>query len=191
MKYFTKVNMAILYSKYDTLLLKIFSISDSSEGDVQMKQFSSQSTLFEKIWMITSSSLKGFSQVLLVNNALSGLLILIGITIHSPLLGLMAFLSSVVGTLTGTYFGGDKLKIQEGIYSFNAILTGIAAMLFLTNEMRWLVALLLAMVASLLMVALSKTFARWKIPILTLPFVVVTWIGLLFSYMIKAMHIKS
>ena len=130
-----------------------------------MQQINRQSTLFNKTWMIITSSLKGFSQVLLVNNALSGFLILIGISIHSPLLGLMAFLSSVVGTLTGTYFGGDKPKIQEGIYGFNAILSGIAAMLFLTNEMRWLVALLLAMVASLLMVALSKTFARWKTPI--------------------------
>ncbi|WP_269050940.1 urea transporter [Sporosarcina sp. G11-34] len=137
-----------------------------------------------------SSSLKGFSQVLLINNAITGVIILIGITIHSPLLGLIAFLSAIVGTLTGTYIGGDKAKIQEGIYSFNAILTGIAVMLFLTDDFRWISALLFAAGSSVVMFLLSKPCTKWKIPILTVPFVGVTWIGLLISYNIKAMHIN-
>ena len=73
-----------------------------------MHQINPKSSLTNKLYLLISSSLKGFSQVILVDNAFSGLLILIGITLHSPFLGLMAFLSSLVGTLTAQYCGGDR-----------------------------------------------------------------------------------
>ena len=135
-------------------------------------------------------SLKGFSQVMLMENALSGGLILLGITIHSPLLGLMAFISSLAGSLTGHYIGADKSAIHQGLYGFNSLLCGIAVMLFLQNDWRWLIAPITAIMAAVLMFYLSKYLAKWKIPILTFPFVVVTWLGLLAAYTIKALHIN-
>ena len=52
---------------------------------------------------------------MLVDNAVSGSLILIGIILQSPLLGLMAFISSFIGTVIGKYFG-DLETVQKGIY---------------------------------------------------------------------------
>ena len=89
-----------------------------------MESFKLDSTDFIRI------SLKGFSQVMLIENAVSGGLIFLGIALHSPLLGLMSLLSSLVGTLTGKYCGGDKTAVNQGIYGFNSILSGIAVMLF-------------------------------------------------------------
>ena len=119
---------------------------------------------FDSIKNLIRISLKGFSQVMLMDNAISGGLILLGITLHSPLLGLMALLSSMVGTLTGKYCGGDKIAVSQGIYGFNSILSGIAVMLFLQNDWNWLIALFAAVAAALLMVFLSKFLAKWNIP---------------------------
>ena len=147
-----------------------------------MHQINPKYSLTNKLYLLISSSLKGFSQVILVDNAFSGLLILIGITLHSPVLGLMAFLSSLVGTITAQYCGGDSSMIRAGIYSFNSVLSGIAATLFLTGDTRWLIALLAAAVAALSMAMLAKWFAKLGVPVLTIPFVLITWIGLLVAY---------
>lgn len=147
-----------------------------------MQQVSFNRSFLDKFSSSISASLKGFSQVLLVGNTFSGCLILLGITLHSPILGLMAFLSSLVGTITGKYCGGDHHMIQQGIYGFNSVLCGIAAILFLHGDKRWFIALFAAAIAALLMVILSKVLNKWRIPVLTIPFVFVTWIGLLAAY---------
>jgi urea transporter len=154
-----------------------------------MYQINPNPSLINKFYLLISSSLKGFSQVILIDNAFSGLLILIGITLHSPFLGLMAFLSSLVGTITAQYCRGDRSMIRAGIYSFNSVLSGIAVILFLTGDNRWIIALLAAAISALSMAFLTKRFAKWGIPVLTIPFVLITWIGLLVAYQIDVLHI--
>jgi len=153
-----------------------------------MQQINSNPTLPEKFIALLTASLKGFSQVILVDNAFSGFLILIGITLHSPFLGLVAFLSSIIGTLTAQYCDGDRMLIRAGIYSFNSVLSGIAVVLFLTGGNRWIIALFSAVIAALSMAVLTKWFDKWGIPILTLPFVFITWIGLLVTYRTDVLH---
>ena len=48
-----------------------------------------------------TASLKGISQVLLIENAISGLLILLAITTSSYLLGIMTLLSAFIGNIVG------------------------------------------------------------------------------------------
>lgn len=132
--------------------------------------------------MILSSSLKGFSQVLLVNNTVSGLLILTGITLFSPVLGLMTFLASIVGTLTGLFLRADGDAIRNGIYSFNSVLCAITPILFLYDDKRWFFAILAAVLAAIAMNGLTTFLDRWNIPVLTAPFIFITWLGLLFAY---------
>lgn len=144
----------------------------------------------QKFYALISASLKGFSQVLLVGNSFSGLLILIGITIHSPTLGGMAFLSSLVGTMSAKYLGGDRTLIKDGIYSFNSVLCSITAILFLNGDKRWFVAIFAAAFAALLMLLLMKLLAKWNIPPLTIPFVFITWIGLLIAYRTDKLHMN-
>lgn len=155
-----------------------------------MQKISPHSTVADSLLTLLSASLKGFSQVLLVENKISGCLILLGISLHSPLLGFMAFCSAVVGNVTAKYCGGDEVLIRQGIYSFNSILAGVAVMLFLHDTIRWSIALVAAAAAAILLSSLGKMFAKWDIPLLTFPFVIVTWIGLLLTYQIPAVHIN-
>ena len=60
-----------------------------------------QTVEIQKVKLLILFSLKGFSQVMLMENRISGSLILLGISLYSPYLGLMAFLSSIVGTSIG------------------------------------------------------------------------------------------
>ena len=141
-----------------------------------------------KLVSLITTSLKGFSQVLLVGNAFSGFLILLGITLHSPVLGLMAFLCSITGTITGKYCGGDRSLISMGVYGFNSILCGISAILFLHGDKRWFIAIFAAVLAALSMKMLSKILDKWNIPVMTVPFVVITWIGLLIAYRVDTLY---
>ncbi len=149
-----------------------------------------QSIDFRNLQSLIVISLKGFSQVMLMENALSGGLILLGITIHSPLLGLMALISSIVGTLTGHYIDGNKQAIRKGLYGFNSLLCGIAVTLFLQDDWRLLIAPIAAIIAAVLMFYLSKFLEKRRIPVLTFPFIIVTWTGLLVAYKIKGLHIN-
>lgn len=153
-----------------------------------MFQLAPSSNYTQKLYLLIAASLRGFSQVLLVGNAFSGFLILIGITLHSPSLGGMAFLASLVGTMTGKYLGADRFLINEGIYGFNSVLCGIAAVLFLHGDKRWFIALFAAAVAALTMKILMNIFEKWNIPVLTIPFVVITWIGLLVAYRVDVLY---
>lgn len=146
-----------------------------------------QLNTFWRFWI--PASLKGFSQVLLVGNTFSGFLILIGITLFSPILGLMTFLSAFIGTLVGYYCEQDKSIVKNGIYSFNAILSGITPILFLNGDKRWLIALLAAGLASLTMKFLSILLDKIQIPVLTIPFVLITWIGLRIAYRVDTLYI--
>ena len=159
-----------------------------TKGVVFLIQLNHQHGLFNTFQNLISSSLKGFSQVLLVGNTFSGFLILIGIVLFSPILGLMAFLSSLVGTITGKYCGGEPHLIREGVYSFNSTLCGITAVLFLHGDKRWFIALFAAGLAALSMKMLSKVLDKWNIPILTFPFVIITWVGLLIAYRVDKLY---
>ncbi len=123
---------------------------------------------------------------MLMENRFSGGLILLGLILHSPYLGLMALLSSIVGTSIGLL--KDKETAKKGIYGFNSILSGVAAMLFLHGDWRWIIALIAAASSAFLMYFLSMIVIRWKIPVLTTPFVAITWIGLLVTYPINFLH---
>jgi len=70
--------------------------------------------------------LKGYSQVMLQNNSITGLLFLAGIFYNSWILGLGAVIGVIAGTVTAFIMKYDKNDIDAGRYGFNAVLVGIA-----------------------------------------------------------------
>ena len=96
-----------------------------------------------------AASLKGISQVILIENAITGLLILIAITIDSYYLGIIALLSAIIGTLVGKFGGADEKTINQGLFGYNSVLTGMALALFLSGPYMWIIALVGAAVAAI------------------------------------------
>ena len=121
----------------------------------------------------------------------SGFIILIAITIASYSLGIMALLSSLIGTLIGRFGGAKEDVINRGIYGYNSVLTGMALYLFLQGDERWFIALVGSAIAALLTATMLHVFRETTgIPILTFPFIVITWFLLLATYRLVVFKIS-
>ncbi|MEH6947618.1 urea transporter [Bacillus sp. JJ634] len=156
-----------------------------------MRQSKNAFTSKETFYSMISVSLKGISQVALIENAISGFIILIAITISSYYLGIMTLASSIIGTLIGKVGGADENSVRAGLYGYNSVLTGIALTIFLTESSKWIIALFGAAFAAILSAAMMHFMKNTAIPILTFPFIILTWFMLLTSYRLKAFQLNT
>jgi urea transporter len=126
-----------------------------------------------------SPFLIGIGQIMLQNNALTGVLFFIGIFINSPIMAL----GTVVGTVASTY-AAKLLKyenddIEDGLYGFNGALIGISLLVFFQSSIAiWISIVLLSAVSTVFM----KQFLKRKLPAFTFPFVLLVWIALYFFH---------
>ena len=86
---------------------------------------------------------RGIGQVMFQNNALSGLLMLIGIFLNSWQMGLLAVSGNIISTLTARISGYDCDDIKNGLYGFNGTLVGIAVGVFMLLTVSSLMLMLL------------------------------------------------
>ena len=137
------------------------------------------------------ASLKGISQVIFIENVVSGILILIAITIASYELGIITLCSSLIGTVIGKIGGANEKSVSTGLYGYNSVLTGLALMLFLTGPTRWMIALAGAVIAAIFSSAMVHFMKNTGLPILTFPFIILTWFMLLVSYRLEAFRLSN
>ena len=93
---------------------------------------------------------RGIGQVMFQNNALSGLLMLIGIACNSWQLAILAIAGTIVSTLTASLLKYNKRDIRDGLYGFNGTLVGIAIGVFMEIN---ILSILLLSVTHLLVVS--------------------------------------
>jgi len=138
---------------------------------------------------VIDSLLRGVGQVMFQNNAITGLLFLVGIFINSYKYGLTALLGLVVATLAAYLLGADRSLIRNGLFGFNGVLTGIALSVFLRWD--WHVAayiILGAIVSTIVMMGLAKLLISWDMAPLTGPFVLTAWLLLFALYHFGQLH---
>lgn len=119
---------------------------------------------------------RGIGQVMFQNNALSGLLMLIGIFLNSWQMGILAISGNIISTLTAHFSGYGRDDIKNGLYGFNGTLVGIAVGVFMELSIG---SLLLMAVASCVSTWISRLFSfQRSLPGFTAPFILSVW-GLL------------
>lgn len=143
-----------------------------------------------KFLTFIAASLKGISQVILIENAITGLLILIAITVESYYLGIIALLSAIIGTLVAKFGGADKQSINQGLLGYNSVLTGMALASFLSGPYMWIIALVGSAIAAIFTATMMHFMQKTEIPILTFPFIILTWFILLASYKLKVIRLS-
>ncbi|NWT48537.1 UT2 protein, partial [Chroicocephalus maculipennis] len=74
--------------------------------------------------------LRGISQVMFVNNPLSGLIVVAGFLVQNPWWTLTGCLGTVVSTLTALVLGQDRSAIAAGLYGYNGVLVGLLMAVF-------------------------------------------------------------
>ena len=134
-------------------------------------------TIFQEI----KTLLLGFSQVFLLQSALSGALILAGLFCISWQLALLALLGCLVSRSVASLWRDTKSEIADadGLYGFNGTLVGIAIGVYW--EISWL-SILLLVVGAALSTWLARALRRHAhLPGLTAPFIIAVWALLLLS----------
>ncbi|WP_223881773.1 urea transporter [Niallia endozanthoxylica] len=145
----------------------------------------------DKFFSFILASFKGISQVFLIEKVSTGLLILLAITISSYYLGIIALLSSLIGTLVAKLGGADENIINQGLFGYNSVVTGMALILFLKGPFAWLIALVGAAIAALFTAAMIHFMKRTEMPVLTFPYIALTWLILLSTYQLGNINIVS
>ncbi|MGE7022492.1 urea transporter [Solibacillus cecembensis] len=140
---------------------------------------------------ILVASFKGISQVLFIENTITGIIFLLAITIASPLVGIIAWLSSLIAVLIGIAGKADEKLIHQGLLGFSPVLTGMALTLFLTGPYHWVIALLGAAITTLFAAAMMHFMRNTEIPVLTFPFIIVSWVILLASYQLDFIQLST
>ncbi|MGX9134231.1 urea transporter [Rummeliibacillus sp. JY-2-4R] len=143
------------------------------------------------IFSFITATLTGISQVILIENVITGLLILIAIAISSIYLGLIALFSSIMGVFVGKIGGADPHNINQGLLGYNSVLTGLALALFLHGPFTWIAALVGAAVAAVFTATMMHFMKNTEIPLLTFPFIILTWFILLSTYKLERFQLSK
>jgi urea transporter len=124
--------------------------------------------------------LRGIGQVMLQNNAFTGLIFLVGICCNSLLFGWAVLLGTVASTGTAALLGVERAHIRNGLFGFNGALVAIALLYFLApGALTWAYVVLAAACTTVVMAALLRLLDTWQIPALTAPFVLTTLLFIL------------
>lgn len=146
-----------------------------TQGSTAPQRGSYIQTIYQEI----KTLLLGFSQVFLLQSALSGALILAGLFCNSWQLALLALLGCLVSRATASLWRDTKSEIADGLYGFNGTLVGIAIGVYW--EISWL-SILLLVIGAALSTWLARAFRRHaQLPGLTAPFIIAVWALLLVS----------
>ncbi|XP_075042359.1 urea transporter 1 isoform X2 [Mixophyes fleayi] len=118
--------------------------------------------------------LRGTSQVMFVNNPLSGLIIIAGLLVQNPWWALTGCLGTAVSTLTALILSQDRSSIAAGLHGYNGILVGILMAVF-SDKGDWywwllIPVVVMSMTCPVLSSALASIFSKWDLPVFTLPF---------------------
>ncbi|WP_274596320.1 urea transporter [Staphylococcus delphini] len=129
---------------------------------------------------------KNISQVVLLENTWTGLLILIALWIGNWKIGLAAMIGSVISLLTARFFNYTDEEIHSGLAGFNPVLIAIDLTLFLLWSWQSILVILISIVLAMPIAQAIKNFLKpFRLPELTTPFVIITWVVLLMSQQFK------
>lgn len=142
----------------------------------------------EKFLLFFAASVKGIAQVVFIENIAASLLILAAIFIHSIPLGFITIGSAVIGTLLAFIGGGDRKLLNSGFLGFNSILAGLAIFLNLEGPYNWIFALVGAGIAAFVTAALMHIVKPFDMPILTFPYILLTWFIISASFRLNYTH---
>jgi urea transporter len=124
---------------------------------------------------------RGFGQVFLCPSLASGVLVLVAVAAASPLAALIGLAGGLVSALTALAGGIDPGAVNQGLASYNGVLTAIAlgGTFYATTRSSVLVALLAAAATSVISPALADALGAIGLPLLTIPFVLATMVAML------------
>lgn len=127
--------------------------------------------------------LKGFSEVFFQESPIFGTLILVGLTIASPLAALFAVIGNITSTVVGHLLPVNKGLVDAGVYGFNGALVGTAVAFYLKTNIP--LAVIFVVFGSILAALLFYILAKNGITPFALPFVIIATSLVIFTKYFK------
>jgi len=117
---------------------------------------------------------RGFGQIMLQNNRVTGLLFIAGIAFHSPIMAVMGLIGAFASTTFAGFVGYSDDDIDNGLYGFNGALVGVASGYFYAISVPSIaLTMLCAALSSMIMNIMMR---RMTLPPYTMPFILATWV---------------
>jgi len=136
-----------------------------------------------KILFLLDVCLRGISQVIMVNNPVSGIIIFLGLFIHNPVTALGGLLGNMAGTACALHLYMAGYKGYDtyiyGIYGSNATLAGIGIFTFTADSVLLYPTPFIVVITSVVCVLVTNALQRLlgTTPVLLLPYnVAMIWI---------------
>ena len=127
--------------------------------------------------------LRGVGQVFFCCNAVTGFIFLLALFIGGVAAGAAATVGVISSTVAAYLLGFSEDDIDAGLYGFNGTLVGPCLFLFLDHSPQlWLYVVLASILSSVVLAALMRILAPYKIPASTSPFVLTCWMFLAAVY---------
>ncbi len=124
---------------------------------------------------ILPATLNSYSVIFFFNNPWLAA-ILMTVTFFNFFAGLSGMVAVLTTVLIANSMGFDKIQLKKGLYSFNALLTGLGMGTFFDPGYVYFSLLLLAaLVSFILSVTLGSWLVKYGLPHLSIPFVVAFW----------------
>ncbi|XP_012058822.1 PREDICTED: urea transporter 1-like [Atta cephalotes] len=126
--------------------------------------------------MIVRGSVVSASQLFGVDNVIVGAIMYLAILIYSPVTIAFSYFGALCGTFAGLELGADKHKTYSGMWGYNSLLTGAAlgGNLLVLNGQTAAATIMAIIYTPLLQYAIESIFVKMQLPVLSLPFVIVT-----------------
>ncbi len=124
---------------------------------------------------VLPATLNSYSVIFFFNNKLLASVLLL-VSFFNFYAGLSGFIAVVVTVLVANSMGFDKIMLKKGLYSFNALLTGMGMGTFFDPGIVFFSLLLLAALLTLILsVTLGGWLGKYGLPFLSIPFVLTFW----------------
>lgn len=117
--------------------------------------------------------LRGVGQVFFQENALTGLLFVLGIAASSAVMAAGAVVGAAVGTAVAWGLKFDRAEVSAGLYGFNSTLVGIATFFFFPPDATSIALMLAGSAAAAYVTLAARRYVPF--PTYTAPFIVTTW----------------
>ncbi|WP_271271462.1 urea transporter [Aliamphritea hakodatensis] len=118
---------------------------------------------------------RGIGQVVFQDNALSGILCFAGLLCYSRPAAMWTLIASATGVFIAGILSFPGPLINNGSYSYNAVLTGIALGAYFPRRF------ILPLLGIGISVLLARGFQMAGIPVFTAPFVLASWLVIAFT----------
>ncbi|MGL4600757.1 MAG: urea transporter [Plesiomonas sp.] len=121
------------------------------------------------LWMLFEASIRNIAQVFLLNNTTSGILILIGLAVHSRPMALTTLGGALLATTLARLFGANTCAILTGLYGFSPVLSALAIgrVFYSPTHSRIWLAMLATFVTVIVQAALNRLFTPLGLPTFT------------------------